>query len=272
MSDHSRHRHPTDRPWRVWASIAVLAILSLGIVLGVLIIPIVQGRGAGLDAYTAICRSLGILPGSPAQPQPSSAAPATPVSQVIWSPEVLQVLARADTRKGRATVREVCFACHGENGVAASPDYPNLNGQSGAAIYKQLSDYRTGSRQNEQMSGIAQGIDETTLAELAAYYAGQPKRQPALVGGPEAVLRLVELGDPARNIPPCRACHRAGSGGPIETPILNEQARGYFVRQLQAFASGQRRNDVYGRMRLIAAQLTSAEIEGLARYYAAGQD
>src|SRR2546423_10950083 len=197
--------HVLDQPWRIWASVVVIGIVLFGVLLGVLIIPIVQGRGAGLDAYTAICRSLGILPGSPAQPQPSSAAPATPVSQVIWSPEVLQVLARADTRKGRATVQEVCFACHGENGVAASPDYPNLNGQSGAAIYKQLSDYRTGSRQNEQMSGIAQGIDETTLAELAAYYAGQPKRPPALVGGPEAVLRLAELGDRARNIPPFRA-------------------------------------------------------------------
>lgn len=174
--------------------------------------------------------------------------------------------------KGRVTVQEICFACHGENGVAVSADYPNLNGQSGAAIYKQLSDYRTGSRQHEQMTGIAQGIDEAVLPDLAAYYAGQPKRRPALVGGPKAILRLIELGDPNRNIPPCRACHRAGAGGPIETPTLNEQVHGYFVQQLQAFASGQRRNDVYGRMRLIAAQLSPAEMEGLARYYAAGQE
>jgi cytochrome c553 len=36
------------------------------------------------------------------------------------------------------------------------------------------------------------------------------------------------------------------------------------------FASGQRRNDVYGRMRAIAAKLTDAEINGLAAYYRAG--
>jgi cytochrome c553 len=272
MSEQPRELPNADRAWRVWASVAVVAILFLGIVLGVLIIPIIQGRGAALDAYTAICRSLGILPGSPAQRQPSTAAPATPVSQVIWTPEVLQVLARADTSKGRVAVQEVCFACHGENGIAVSADYPNLNGQSGAAIYKQLSDYRTGSRQHEQMSVIAQGIDDAVLPDLAAYYAGQPKRRPALVGAPKAILQLIELGDPSRNIPPCRACHRAGAGGPIETPTLNEQVHDYFVRQLQAFASGQRRNDVYGRMRLLAAQLSPAEMDGLARYYAAGQE
>ena len=59
-----------DQPWRIWSSVAVMGILLSGVLLGVLIIPVVQGRSAGIDAYTAICRALGILPGSPAQPQP----------------------------------------------------------------------------------------------------------------------------------------------------------------------------------------------------------
>src|SRR5262245_41332778 len=100
--------HVLDQPWRLWSSVAVLGILLSGIVLGVLIIPVVQGRRAGLDAYTAICRALGILPGSPAQPQPSDRTPPTPVSQVVWTPDVLQVLARADVRRGRDKVQEVC--------------------------------------------------------------------------------------------------------------------------------------------------------------------
>src|SRR6185369_15287740 len=101
-----------DKPWRVWSTVAVLGILLGGILLGVLIIPIVQGRSAGLDAYTAICRALGILPGSPAQPQPLSRAAPTPVSQVVWTPDVLQILAGADVQRGRAKVMEVCVACH----------------------------------------------------------------------------------------------------------------------------------------------------------------
>ena len=148
-----------------------------------------------------------------------------------------------------------------------------LAGQSGAAIYKQLSDYRTGSRTNQLMTDIAKALDETTLADVAAYYAAQPKRNanPAtLAESPEAIVRLVELGDPNRNIPPCAACHRQGSGGPIETPILSEQGRDYLALQLRMYASGERRNDVYGRMRTIAAKLTPTEINGLATYYRAG--
>ena len=265
--------HVHDRPWRLWASLAVIGILFAGVVLGVFVIPIVQGRGAGLDAYTAICRALGLLPGSPAQPQPSDRTPPTPVSQVTWTPDVLQILARADPERGRAKALEVCAGCHGEQGISVAPEFPHLNGQSGAAIYKQLHDYRTGSRVNPLMTDIAKALDESVIADVAAYYAGQPKRNPnpATLGElPAGIVRLVELGAPDRHIPPCAACHRPGSGGPIETPILTEQGRDYVALELKMYASGQRRNDVYGRMRTVAARLTPAEIDGLAAYYAAG--
>jgi cytochrome c553 len=272
---HSQYSEPhvLDQPWRIWSSVAVLGILLSGVLLGVLIIPIVQGRGAGLDPYTAICRALGILPGSPAQPQPSDRTPPTPVSQVIWTPDVLQILARADVRRGYAKVQEVCVSCHGETGVSAAPEFPHLAGQSGAAIYKQLFDYRTGSRTHPLMTDVAKALDEPIIADVAAYYAGQPQRNPnpaTLAESPPAIVQLVELGDPRRNIPPCAACHRAGAGGPIETPVLAEQTAEYIVQQLKLYASGERRNDVYGRMRTIASRLTASEIEGLAAYYRAG--
>ena len=54
------------------------------------------------------------------------------------------------------------------------------------------------------------------------------------------------------------------------SPILAEQHHEYLVQQLRMYASGQRRNDVYARMRTIAAKLTSDEINGLAGYYRAG--
>lgn len=92
--------HVLDQPWRVWATVTVLAIVIVGVILGVVVIPVVQGRSAGIDAYTAICRALGILPGSPAEPQPFDRTPSTPVSQVTWTPEVLQILARADPERG----------------------------------------------------------------------------------------------------------------------------------------------------------------------------
>jgi cytochrome c553 len=262
-----------DQPWRIWSTVAVMSILLVGILLGVVVIPVVQGWGAGLDAYTAICRALGILPGSPAQQQPSDRTPATPVSQVIWTPEVLQILARADVARGRAKVQEVCIACHGEAGVSPSAEFPHLAGQSGAAIYKQLWDYRTGSRVHPLMTDLAKALNEPDIADVAAYYAGQPQRNPnpvTLAESPPAIVQLVELGDPRRNIPPCASCHRAGAGGPIESPVLAEQRDEYIFQQLKLYASGERRNDVYARMRIIAARLTEDEMKGLAGYYRAG--
>jgi len=123
------------------------------------------------------------------------------------------------------------------------------------------------------MTDLAKALDESTIADVAAYYAGQPQRNPnpvTLAEAPSAIIQLVELGDPRRNIPPCASCHRAGSGGPIETPVLAEQRDEYLIQQMKRYASGERRNDVYARMRLIASRLTEDEIKGLARYYRAG--
>jgi cytochrome c553 len=111
------------------------------------------------------------------------------------------------------------------------------------------------------MSGIVQTLDEATMAaDIAANYAGQPMRHqnPSTLGAPDAIVQLVELGDPNRNIPPCAACHRHDDGGPIEAPILSDQRQEYLTSQLKMFASGQRRNDVYGRMRAIAGKLGHA--------------
>ena len=115
--------HVLDQPWRIWSTIAVMGILAGRNSAWRDCHSHVQGRGAGLDAYTAICRALGLLPGSPAQPQPLDKTPPTPVSQVIWTPDVLQILARADSRNGRAKVQEVCVACHGETGLSSPPTF-----------------------------------------------------------------------------------------------------------------------------------------------------
>jgi cytochrome c553 len=44
----------------------------------------------------------------------------------------------------------------------------------------------------------------------------------------------------------------------------------YVALRLKMYATGDRRNDVYGRMREIASKLTPTEINGLATYYRAG--
>jgi cytochrome c553 len=53
----------------------------------------------------------------------------------------------------------------------------------------------------------------------------------------------------------------------METPTLSGQRQAYLVAQMNAFATGARKNDVFNRMRDIAVRLTPQEIDALARYY-----
>jgi cytochrome c553 len=81
------------------------------------------------------------------------------------------------------------------------------------------------------------------------------------------IENIVSNGDVARALPPCSACHRTNAGGPIETPTLTGQYPQYLEAQLAAFASGARHNDIYHRMRNVAAKLTPDEAKLLAVYY-----
>jgi len=139
------------------------------------------------------------------------------------------------------------------------------------AIYKQLHDFRSGSRVNETMSAMAQGLDDQAIADVARYY-GHLRRgvsdlqNPPFVGSD--IENLVVNGDVGRGLPPCVACHGARAGGPVEVPTLTSQHADYIEAQLQAFAKGDRRNDIYQRMRSVASRLSAAEMHLLALYYA----
>jgi cytochrome c553 len=71
-----------------------------------------------------------------------------------------------------------------------------------------------------------------------------------------------------RNIPACSSCHGT-IDAKLGTPWLDGQSAVYIKAQLQAFASGTRRNDISEQMRNIARQMTSEEMNEAARYYAA---
>jgi cytochrome c553 len=260
-----------DARWGMIAAAVVAGALTFSIVFGFIVLPLAQAPGAGIDAWTAICRAVGVKPGTPARPQPPVSAVAQPVSQVVWSPHTLAILASADPRPGAELASGLCASCHGEDGLVVSDQFPKLAGQSPEAIYKQLSDFRSGARVNVQMTAIAQSLTQDQLAQVASYFGHQ--RAGSILGrsyfdpGSDYISRLVGRGDPARRIPPCEACHAAAAGGPIEAPVIAGQNAAYLERQLIAFRTGQRRNDVYQRMRDIAARLRPDEIHRLAQAY-----
>ncbi|MCW3477835.1 c-type cytochrome [Limobrevibacterium gyesilva] len=260
-------RAAEDRTFRRGAALAVGVVLVAGIVLGFVVLPVVQGASVGLDAWSAICRAIGVQPGTPIARQPSSEAAATPVSQVSWGPATLGALRNGNVARG-AQLSRVCDACHGAQGLSSDPQFPNMSGQTAYAIYKQLHDFRSGARKNYLMSIVATYRSDQSIADLAVYYASRQALQHGSIEDPVAA-NLAVRGDPARSIAACNACHLGNPGAPVETPNLIGQHKEYLLNQLQAFAHDTRHNDVYARMRTISTALTSDEMERLAAYYAA---
>jgi cytochrome c553 len=69
------------------------------------------------------------------------------------------------------TIAAKCRACHGANGVSTNPSWPNLVGQSKAYLVSALKRYSSGARKNAIMAGIAKGLSDAELDNVAAYYA-----------------------------------------------------------------------------------------------------
>ena len=72
---------------------------------------------------------------------------------------------------------QVCVACHGQDGVGITPQYPSLAGQHEDYIERALHDYKKGGRKNPIMATFAWQIKDADISVIAEYYA---KRKPAL--------------------------------------------------------------------------------------------
>jgi len=65
----------------------------------------------------------------------------------------------------------LCTSCHGPLGISRVPSYPNLAGQKAEYLAKQLRDYKTGKRQDPQMSRLARSLSEQEINELSLWFA-----------------------------------------------------------------------------------------------------
>ncbi len=76
-----------------------------------------------------------------------------------------------DADATRAKVQTLCENCHGKDGVAVLPGAPNLGGQQREYLLQQLRAYRSGSRQNAQMSIVAKTLTDADIENLADWYS-----------------------------------------------------------------------------------------------------
>ncbi|PKG56651.1 cytochrome c [Shewanella sp. GutDb-MelDb] len=80
---------------------------------------------------------------------------------------------QADASQGEILVNQRCIACHGDAMLKIMATYPNLKGQKGAYLFKQLVQFKRGERTNPIMQGQAGMLSETEMKDVAYYYSQQ---------------------------------------------------------------------------------------------------
>ncbi|NOT83652.1 MAG: c-type cytochrome [Methylococcaceae bacterium] len=193
-------------------------------------------------------------------------------SDIAWTPELLKFVKNGNANNGKK-LAETCASCHGDQGQGTPSLAPALAGQVASYTYKQLMDYASDQRSDAMMAVEAKKLSEQAAADLAVWFSTLP---PPKASKSNAKLtraaKMVADGDGKRILPPCFVCHGAkGQGEKMDIPALAGQQADYLAKTLLAYKNGERHNDIYSRMRLIAGQLSEAEIKELAEYYQAYQ-
>lgn len=165
----------------------------------------------------------------------------------------------------------ICQGCHGENGISGETMIPHLAGQYAQYIAKNLRNFQSGLRVHQIMSAMAATIDDSDLADIAAYFASQPKMRGNGPGPNSDVGKNLFLnGDMSRMIVACINCHGVNGKGKTPSnsvfPVIGGLPAGYLRGQLINWRAGERVNSPGGIMNIIAQKLTDAEIESLASY------
>ena len=185
-----------------------------------------------------------------------------------------QAFAMGDAAAGKDKAA-TCAACHGADGNSAAPTFPNLAGQGAKYLLKQMQDIRDGARPVPTMAGQVDNMSDQDLADIAAFYASQPRAvgqtNPDLLELGEKVYRSGVAG---RNVAACTACHSPTGVGnaPAGFPALAGQHAEYIAAQLRAYRQGYedeagRTNDGDTRiMRTTAFGLSDLEIEAVSSY------
>jgi cytochrome c553 len=165
----------------------------------------------------------------------------------------------------------VCSSCHGPEGRSISPTFPRLAGQQKDYLVAQLQAFRDKTRADPHaqtyMWGMAAQLSDSTIDGIANYYssqapvAGTPSTSPETAAG----AKIYTEGIPSENVPACKSCHGEQAEGNGPMPRLAGQHQAYLARQLEAFQSMARANEI---MHENSKDLTAEQIGEVAVYLA----
>jgi cytochrome c553 len=178
---------------------------------------------------------------------------------------------------------EACVACQGVTGNSIAPNFPKIAGQGKAYIFKQLQDFKSGTRKDAIMVGIVANLSKDDMVNWATHFSNQTITQGSASKTANIAIgeRLYRGGDRSRGITACIACHGPkGAGVPSAGfPALASQHAAYTAKQLKDFRQVSinlqteantyaRMNDDRKMMVALTKSLSNFEIESLAQYVA----
>ena len=166
-----------------------------------------------------------------------------------------------DAVAGKAKA-QMCFSCHGENGLSISVDIPNLAAQPILSTTYQLIQYRNQQRKGGRMEEIAANLSDQDIRDIAAYYDALPP-PPAKIGNVEKITKGATISSAQY----CNSCHGGQLQGQKHIARLAGQSTDYLKTQLRNIRSGTR-VDMDGTMGSVARGLSDDDIDVLAVYAA----
>ncbi|EQD64757.1 cytochrome c4, partial [mine drainage metagenome] len=137
-----------------------------------------------------------------------------------------------------------CIACHGPYGQGGGSGgfAPRIGGKPAGYLYHQLQNFRDGRRVYPLMTWMVQYLPDPYMKEIAQYFSDQSPPPPApqtpmvTVATLDTGRKLATMGDPARGLPACMACHGSSlMGVQPDVPGLIGLSNDYISAQLGAF-------------------------------------
>ena len=154
-----------------------------------------------------------------------------------------------------------CGKCHGTPGQPPLAGMPSLAGQQREFLALQIFLIREELRNVPEMKGVLEGITDADIADLAAYFAGQPALK--LGGKPNAELQA--RGAARAKALGCGSCHMPDYAGQRQVPRLTGQREDYLVSTLKAYRENKRSGSDTS-MNAVMYGVSDADIGALAHY------
>lgn len=152
---------------------------------------------------------------------------------------MIALLPNAATAQSVDEKAQVCAGCHGENGVPLE-GMPVIWGLQQGYLYLELRDYKSGARQSDIMSPIAQSLERDDMMALALYFSQKPWPD---LQQPRAPADVSARALKAINSVVCASCHQSEFLGEGTQPRLAGQRRDYLQQTMLDFRNKKRGNN-----------------------------